>query len=61
MRTDPTLPSGPAKDRFRTARRAKARADRKLRGFQLFFPWFEDFAAPAAKDPSPQKIGRAAK
>jgi hypothetical protein len=51
---------GPAKDRFRAARRAKARADRKFRGTQLFFPWFEDLAAPAANDPSHQKTGRAA-
>jgi hypothetical protein len=30
----------PEKDRFRTARRQKDRADRKLHGPQMVFPWF---------------------
>jgi hypothetical protein len=30
----------PEKDRFRTARRARERADRKIRGPQSVFPWF---------------------
>ena len=30
----------PEKDRFRTARRQKDRADRKFRGPQMVFPWF---------------------
>lgn len=31
---------GPEKDRFRTARRQKDRADRKLHGPQMIFPWY---------------------
>ena len=30
----------PGKDRFRAARRQKDRADRKLHGPQMVFPWF---------------------
>jgi hypothetical protein len=50
---------GPEKDRFRAARRARDRADRKFRGAQLLFPWFEDPAAPAVEHPRPRKTGRA--
>jgi len=52
--------SGPDKDRFRAARRARARADRKTRGAQLFFPWFTEIVATSTKDPAAAKIGRAA-
>ena len=62
MRTDPTRRHrGPEKDRFRTARRARERSDRKTRGGQMLFPWFEDPAAPAAADSSPAQTGRATK
>lgn len=50
---------GPDKDRFRAARRAKARADRKIRGHQLFFPWFAEIVATSTNDPTTAKIGRA--
>jgi hypothetical protein len=61
MRTDPTRGHrGPDKDRFRAARRAKARAERKTRGPQLFFPWFAEIVATSTKDPTAAKIGRAA-
>jgi hypothetical protein len=61
MPTDPTRRHrGPAKDRFRAARRAKERADRKFVGPQLLFPWFEDPTAPAVKIPHPGQTGRAA-
>ena len=59
MRTDPRRHCrGPSKDRFRAARQAKARAERKTRGGQLVFPWF---APPAVKDPASDQTGRAAK
>ena len=35
----------PEKDRFRVARRAKDRVERKLRGPQLVFPWFFEWLA----------------
>jgi hypothetical protein len=61
MPTDPTRGHrGPDKDRFRAARRAKARTERKARGPQLFFPWFAEIVATSTKDPAPAKIGRAA-
>ena len=61
MRTDPTRGHrDPDKDRFRAARRAKARADRKIHGPQLLFPWFAEIVATSAKNPATAKIGRAA-
>lgn len=61
MPTDPRRGHrGPEKDRFRAARRAKARADRKTRGAQLLFPWFAEIVATSTKIPTAAKIGRAA-
>ena len=51
---------GPDKDRFRAARRAKARTERKTRGPQLFFPWFAEFVATSTKAPAAANMGRAA-
>jgi len=51
---------GPNKDRFRAARRAKARAERKTRGPQLFFPWFVEFVATSTKANAAASMGRAA-
>lgn len=60
MRTDPNRRHrGPEKDRFRAARRAKARADRRARGPQLFFPWFVEIVATSTKDPAAATMGRA--
>lgn len=61
MPTDPTRRHrGPDKDRFRAARRAKARADRKTRGPQLVFPWFAEFVATSTKAPTAANTGGAA-
>jgi hypothetical protein len=51
---------GPDKDRFRAARRAKARTERKTRGPQLFFPWFAEFVATSTKAPAATNMGRVA-
>jgi hypothetical protein len=51
---------GPDKDRFRAARRAKARAERKTRGPQLLFPWFVEFVATSTGDRTAHQTGRAA-
>ena len=51
---------GPDKDRFRAARRAKARAERKALGPQLLFPWFAEIVATSTKDPANARTGRAA-
>ena len=60
MPTDrPGRHRGPHKDRFRAARRAKARAERKARGPQLFFPWFAEFVATSTKAPAAANMGRA--
>ena len=60
MPTDPTSRRrGPGKDRFRAARRAKDRADRKFRGAQLLFPGFAEIVATSTNDPTTAKIGRA--
>ena len=50
---------GPDKDRFRAARRAKARSERKTRGPQLFFPWFVEIVATSTKAPAAANMGRA--
>jgi hypothetical protein len=50
---------GPGKDRFRAARRAKDRADRKARGGQLLFPWFPEFVATSPGSRSAGQNGRA--
>ena len=61
MRTDPTSRRrGPEKDRFRAARRAKDRADRKFRGAQLLFPWFTEFVATSTEAPAAANMGRVA-
>jgi hypothetical protein len=61
MRTDPTSRRrGPEKDRFRAARRAKDRADRKSRGGQLFFPWFTESVATSTSNRNADQNGRAA-
>jgi len=49
----------PSKDRFRAGRRIAEKAARKTRGGQLVFPWYADYAPPAAKDPAPGRSGRA--
>ena len=60
MRTDPTRRHrGPDKDRFRAARRAKDRADRKFRGTQLLFPWFAEFVATSTGNGTAGQNGRA--
>lgn len=51
---------GPDKDRFRAARQAKARTERKTRGPQLFFPWFAEFVATSTKAPAATNMGRVA-
>jgi hypothetical protein len=50
---------GPEKDRFRAARRAKDRADRKFRGAQLLFPWFAESVAPSTGNGTAGQTGRA--
>jgi hypothetical protein len=60
MRTDPTSRRRPEKDRFRAARRAKDRADRKFRGAQLLFPWFAEFVAVPTGNGTADQTGRAA-
>jgi hypothetical protein len=61
MRTDPTSRRrGPEKDRFRAARRAKNRADRKFRGAQLLFPWFAEFVATSTGNGAAGQTGRTA-
>ena len=61
MPTDPNRRHrGPEKDRFRAARRAKARAERKPRDLQLFFPCFVEFVATSTKDPTAGQTGRTA-
>jgi hypothetical protein len=60
MRTDRTSRRrSPDKDRFRAARRAKDRADRKFRGAQLLFPWFAEFVATSAGNGTAGQTGRA--
>jgi hypothetical protein len=60
MPTDPTSRRrGPEKDRFRAARRAKDRADRKFRGAQLLFPWFAEFVATSTGKRTADQTGRA--
>lgn len=49
----------PSKDRFRTGRRIAEKVARKARSLQLVFAWFEDHAAPADKDLTPGRGGRA--
>ena len=51
---------GPDKNRFRAARRAKARTERKTRGPQLFFPWFAEFVATSTEAPAAANMGRVA-
>jgi hypothetical protein len=50
---------GPDKDRFRAARRAKARAERKTRGAQLLFPWFAECVATSTGKRTADQTGRA--
>jgi hypothetical protein len=45
MRNGTSRRRDPRKDRFRVARRAKDRVERKLRGPQLVFPWFFEWLA----------------
>jgi hypothetical protein len=60
MPTDPTTRRrGPEKDRFRAARRAKDRADSKVRGGQLLFPWFVEFVATSTGKRTADQTGRA--
>ena len=51
---------GPDKTRFRAASRAKARAERRTSGPQLFFPWFVEFVATSTKATAATSMGRTA-